>query len=88
MDVRDAVIVGGGPAGFTAGIYAVRSGLDAIIIDAGSSMAMLSPWIENYPGFEGISGSELLDNMRKHAEKYIEIKDFESDLKNILKGLK
>ncbi len=78
MEVLDTVIVGGGPAGFAAGIYAVRSGLRAIIIDAGSSMAMLSPWIENYPGFEGIAGSELLDKMRKQASEYIEIREFEN----------
>jgi thioredoxin reductase (NADPH) len=67
----DLLIVGGGPAGLTAGIYAARSGLDATIIDEGmcGGLAATSPWIENYPGFVGISGTELTQKMKEHAEK-------------------
>lgn len=67
----DLLIVGGGPAGLTAGIYAARSGLNATIIDEGmcGGLAATSPWIENYTGFAGISGTELMQKMKEHAEK-------------------
>jgi len=67
----DLLIVGGGPAGLTAGIYASRSGLNATIMDEGmcGGLAATSPWIENYTGFAGISGTELMQKMREHAEK-------------------
>ncbi len=68
----DLVIVGAGPAGLTAGIYAARARLDAVIVErfAPGGQIALSDWVENYPGFdEGISGMELTDRMRKQAEK-------------------
>ena len=73
----DLVIVGGGPAGLTAGIYAARSGLSAVIIDEGmcGGLAATSPWIENYPGFEGISGMDLMQKMKEHAEKNLPINE-------------
>ena len=58
----DLVIVGGGPAGLTAAIYAAREGIDAIVVEASSlgGQAGISSKIENYPGFpDGISGAEL-----------------------------
>lgn len=74
-DNLDLLIIGGGPAGLTAGIYAARSGLKAVLLDKGmcGGMAATSPWIENFPGFEGISGMELMEKMRKHAEENLEI---------------
>ncbi len=74
-DIFDLLIVGGGPAGLTAGIYAARSGLKAAILDKGmcGGMAATSPWIENFPGFKGIDGMELMEKMKEHAEENMEI---------------
>lgn len=73
--IHDLVIVGGASAGFSAGIYAARSGLDAIILDEGmgGGQAATSPWIENYPGFEGIGGMDLMMKMKAHAEKNLPV---------------
>ena len=70
---RDAVIVGGGPAGLTAGIYLCRARLDTVLIEkqAPGGSPALTEKIENYPGFpEPISGFELVDRMRRQAEKF------------------
>lgn len=71
----DSVIIGGGPAGLSAGIYAARAGLRATILDKGmcGGMAATSPWIENYPGFKGISGWDLMEKMREHAKANLKI---------------
>lgn len=70
--VYDIVIVGGGPAGLTAAIYAGRANLDVLVIekkDVGSLVIAHS--IENYPGFpEGITGKDLYELKKKHAGKY------------------
>jgi thioredoxin reductase (NADPH) len=73
--VFDLIIIGGGPAGFSAGIYAARAGMNAIVLDEGTGggQAATSPWMENYPGFEGISGMDLMERMKAHAEKNIRI---------------
>jgi thioredoxin reductase (NADPH) len=69
----DLIIVGGGPAGLTAGIYAGRARLCALLIEKlihGGQM-MTTDLVENYPGFpEGISGPELSDRMRQQAERF------------------
>ncbi|MFA5110558.1 MAG: thioredoxin-disulfide reductase [Desulfobaccales bacterium] len=69
----DLVIIGGGPAGLTAGIYAGRARLCAILLEKlihGGQM-MTTDIVENYPGFpEGITGYELADRMRKQAERF------------------
>jgi thioredoxin reductase (NADPH) len=77
----DLIIIGGGPAGLTAGIYAGRARLCALLIEKlihGGQM-MTTDMIENYPGFpEGITGFELSDRMRKQAERFkLLIKDAE-----------
>ncbi len=79
MIIQDIAIIGGGPGGLTAGIYAIRSGLKAVVFDKGiyGGQANTAPWIENYPGFEEISGMDLMDKMRAQAKKYVEIKDSE-----------
>lgn len=69
----DVIIVGSGPAGFTAGIYAARAGLETLIV-AGytwGGQPMITTLIENYPGFpEGINGPELMDRMRKQVARF------------------
>lgn len=69
----DLIIVGGGPGGLTAGIYAGRARLKSLLIERlihGGQM-MTTDLVENYPGFpEGISGFELSDRMRKQAERF------------------
>lgn len=76
----ELAIIGGGPAGFTAGIYATRAGIKAVLFDSGvgGGLMALSPEIENYPGFKSISGLELGDRMREHLEKYMKINFAES----------
>ena len=74
-EVYDLIIIGGASAGFSAGIYAARTGLKAIILDEGmgGGQAATSPWIENYPGYEGIGGMDLMMKMKAHAEKYLPV---------------
>jgi thioredoxin reductase (NADPH) len=69
----DLIIIGGGPAGLTAGIYAGRARLKTLLLEKlihGGQM-MTTDIVENYPGFpEGITGFELSDRMRKQAERF------------------
>lgn len=67
----DLIIVGGGPAGLTAGIYAVRSGLDTLVLDRSeiSGQIALADIVENYPGFPSISGLELMEKYKSHAQE-------------------
>ena len=71
--IYDTVIIGGGPGGYTAALYAVRAGLDALVIEkfsAGGQMTQTA-MIENYPGFEeGVDGFTLGWKMQKGAERY------------------
>jgi len=67
------VIIGGGPAGLTAGLYTSRSGLKSILIERGmfGGQIVNAPLVENYPGFpEGISGADLGSLMHQQATKY------------------
>lgn len=68
--MHDLIIIGGGPAGMTAGIYASRLGLKALLITKsfGGQMAKKAVDIENYPGFEKISGLDLVQKMEKHLK--------------------
>jgi len=90
----DCVIIGAGPAGLTAGIYAARSRLRVVLLEktAPGGQILVSDWIENYPGFpEGISGPELMQKMADQAARFelplrtdeVVSVDFSSPLKTI-----
>lgn len=67
------VILGGGPAGLSAGLYAARSRIDHVLIEKGApgGQVLTTDWVDNYPGFpEGLSGFELIDAMTKHAKRF------------------
>ena len=71
--VYDMIIIGGGPGGYTAALYAARAGLDTILFEklsAGGQMALTSQ-IDNYPGFEdGVDGFTLGEKMQENAERF------------------
>jgi len=71
----DLVIVGGGPAGLTAGIYAERSGLRTAVVERGAlgGQVATTPVVENYPGFTQVGGKTLVDIMVSHALEYVQI---------------
>ncbi len=68
----DLIIIGAGPAGLTAAVYASRAGLSTTIIERGApgGKMFVTHEIENYPGFESITGRELSQTMHKHALKF------------------
>ena len=71
--IYDMIVIGGGPGGYTAALYAARSGLDTLVLEklsAGGQMA-LTTQIDNYPGFEeGIDGFTLGEKMQAGAERF------------------
>ena len=69
------VIIGGGPAGLTAGIYAARSGLKSVVVEKGvlGGQVALTPVVENYPGIKEVGGKTLVDIMVTHALEYVQI---------------
>ena len=72
-NIKDLVIIGGGPAGLTAGIYASRARLDAVLLEKGTygGQVLSTSHIENYPGFpDAVGGFELADLMHQQAQKF------------------
>ena len=78
-DVYEVIIIGAGPAGMTAGMYSVRSGLKTLILEKGLAGGMVNtiPIAENYPGFNNISGMELVTKFKEQTQKYTEIHELE-----------
>jgi len=71
----DLLVVGGGPAGLTAGIYAARSGLNTVVVERGllGGQVATTPVVENYPGLKQVGGKTLVDIMVTHAMEYVQI---------------
>ena len=97
-EVRDLVIVGSGPAGYTAAIYASRAQLNPLMyegsVTAGGAL-MNTTEVENFPGFvDGVMGPELMESMRKQAQRFgselitddIVKMDLEGDIKTLVDG--
>lgn len=69
----DLIIVGSGPAGLTAGLYAAREGIDTLVIERGGvgGQAGITERLDNFPGFpEGVTGSDFADRLRAQAERF------------------
>jgi len=92
MDDQHVIIIGGGPAGLTAGLYASRAHLKTVLLEAmiPSGQAYMTERIENYPGFpDGISGRELIERFVQQATKFgLEIQQFTKVDKVALEGEK
>jgi thioredoxin reductase (NADPH) len=73
QDVRELIIVGGGPAGYTAALYAARADLQPLVIEgfAWGGQLMITSDVENYPGYaDGVMGPEMMSDFRRQAERF------------------
>jgi thioredoxin reductase (NADPH) len=77
--VVDLVIVGGGPAGLAAGMYASRAGLSAVVLEGGiaGGQIAVTPVVENYPGYASIGGKELVAVLLDQARSYLPVQEGE-----------
>ena len=85
--ISDLIIIGGGPAGVTAAIYASRNNLNTLIFseNVGGMLFNKAVNVENYPGFPSLSGFELAENLRKHLETQEKVQIIEEQIKEIKK---
>lgn len=80
----ELIILGGGPAGLSAGLYAARARLDHVMIEKGApgGQVLLTDWVDNYPGFpDGLTGFDLIENMTNHAKRF----DLNIEIANVTK---